>query len=267
MKKLILFSALFLLMASFAMAQDKIYLKNKTVIECTINEIGTYEVKYFPFGEEEGPIYTIEVDRIEKVVLESGKEILFTDKMKDASVYEEQRKNALKFALFSPLSDRLSFIYERSLKPGRSVEAELGFIGVGPDIQERDPLGLHMKFGMKFFRSPDFYLQGMKYAHVLNGMYIRPDIVFSIYEHTPNYDNIFGGLVTERETVVAGAIILNLGRQWVFDDIAVLDIFVGVGYGFDNSTSEFTSNYGFVVGNGSFPIAFNSGLRVGILLD
>jgi hypothetical protein len=256
----------------FAQAQevDKIYLKDQTLIECKIVEIGTSEIKYYPLGEENGPIYTLETIRIEKLILASGKEMTFDELNQGAVNYQpldQQKKNAFKVNMLSILNTNLSFSYERSIRPGRSFETELGFIGVGTDINERDPKGMHASFGYKFFRSPDWYIQGMKYGHVLNGLYIKPEISLSLYEHnTYWYDPWTTPPYEVRETVFAYAVIATLGRQWVFDDAFLFDVYAGLGFGNNGQNdADYPSNYGFSGGFDELPLAWKAGIRIGFL--
>ncbi|MEM6524572.1 MAG: hypothetical protein AAGF85_22025 [Bacteroidota bacterium] len=63
MKSLIV--SLLLLVSLSAFSQDKIYKKDKTVIDCIITEIGLNEIKYYLSPEEvqNSPIISISVDQ------------------------------------------------------------------------------------------------------------------------------------------------------------------------------------------------------------
>jgi hypothetical protein len=272
-------SIVFLLFVTFgytAFSQDKIYKTNSEVILCEITEIAEEEVKYTT--EATGKIvYVIDVDRIERIVLENGKELTFSIRMNDPELYAHQSPNAFKLGLFSPLLGALSLGYERSLTPGKSVEGTIGIIGLGDDIDNVNPEGAYIKAGMKFILRPDFSLKGMKYAHRLNGWYFRPEINFSYYDRD-NYQfsnwnpNPYPTIVS-RKTIVAGALMLNFGKQMVMSNLFLVDLFVGVGYGVDNNNSdsntgyyEYSSpyHYGFVMGE-NVPFAANAGFKIGFL--
>lgn len=256
-----------------AFAQDKIYKRNNEVIICEITELGEDEVKY-TMEETDDLVYVIDKDRIEKIVFESGKEMVFHGKMNDPELYLGQNKNAFKVGMFSPMTGALSLGYERSLKPGASVEGTLGLIGVGIEEARYDnPVGAYIKAGYKFINTPDFALKGMRYSHVLKGGYVKPEFAFSTYQRDMSLYNGQTGTYTEsRENIVAGALILNFGKQWVMSNVFLIDLYGGIGYGFDNMKSKQnyydyygpSYHYGFTVG-GEIPLAFTAGFKVGFL--
>lgn len=261
-------------MASFtAFSQDKIYKKNDEVILCKITEVGEDEIKYTT--EETGSlVYSLDKSKIQKVVLESGKELVFQSKMTDADLYTDNRKNAFKIGMFSPLWGALSVGYERSLGPGKSIESSLAFIGLGRDIADANPAGGSLRVGYKFIMTPDFETKGMKYSHVLKGWYFRPEVNFAYYQtDIYQYSSIWNQPPTIiRKDVVAGAIALSFGKQIVLNNFFLVDFFGGVGYGFDNiSGADYGDSYetpqyhyGFTVG-GDVPLAFTWGFNVGFL--
>lgn len=266
---------LLLFIASTAFSQDKIYKKNDEVILCKVTEIGEDEIKYTK--EASGDlVFVLDKSKIEKIVLENGKELVFTRKMTDPELYADQKKNAFKFGLFSPVTGATSLGYERSLKPGASIETSIGIIGLGLEaVNENKAKGAYLKFGYKFIMTPDFELKGMRYSHLLKGFYFRPDIAFATYNRDFfAYDQSTGKEITERSNVVSGAIMLDFGKQWVMSDVFLVDIFVGVGYGFDNMStklgySDYNYNgpsyhYGFTIGE-NVPIALSAGFKVGFL--
>tara|TARA_R110002050_G_scaffold149463_1_gene276112 strand:+ start:166184 stop:167023 length:840 start_codon:yes stop_codon:yes gene_type:complete len=268
--------ALFLLLfaANHLFAQDKIYKKNEEVILCKVTEIGEEEIKFTK--EESGElVYVLDKAKIEKIVLENGKELVFARKMTDPELYTDQNKNAFKIGLFSPMTGALSLSYERSLKPGKSIEGTLGLIGLGRDNSDKNPAGGYLKAGYKFIMTPDFEMRGMRYSHLLKGFYFKPELNFAYYGRdfvTYNYNYV---QQTTRGSVVAGALTLSFGKQWVMSNVFLVDMFVGFGYGFDSyktnstsSNSEYYNNegyhYGFIV-TPDLPIAFTSGFKVGFL--
>ena len=189
-----------------------------------------------------------------EVIFASGKTMQFESAMKDKMNYEGQKKNALTFKLFSPLWGYSSFSYERSIKPGASIEFSLGIIGLGNQrMYSSEPLwGSTYRVGYKFIKSPDFYLKGIRYSHLLKGLYFKPELAISIYG-AGDYN------------CVASALLFTLGYQWVFNNFLVVDTFFGLGYGL-STEGNLGSHFGFSVGDKSFPGAISSGFRIGILL-
>jgi hypothetical protein len=261
--------------ASAAFSQDKIYKKNDEVILCKVIEIGEDVIKY-TLEETDDLAYVLDKAKIEKIVLGNGKELVFQSKMTDPSLYIGQSKNAFKIGMFSPLTGALNLGYERSIKPGMSVEGSLGLIGLGTDVNNRNSGGGYIKAGIKFISTPSFELRGMKYSHLLKGFYFRPEIVVSVYEtdvekYSYNPVTFYSTYSKERKGVVAGALVLNFGKQWVMNDVFLVDLFAGFGYGLDNfnSSSNYEyygpkAHYGFILGE-DIPLAGTLGLKVGFL--
>jgi hypothetical protein len=260
---------LFLLLSFKSYSQDKIYLKgSKDVLNVTLLEIGLESIKYKPYGQEDSPVLNIEKMKVSKIVTANGDEYTFADPMVDPAMYADQKKNALKLGFFNPFLGSMQFTYERSIKPGKSFETTLGIIGLGFDPSEIQPRGATIKVGYKFIKTPDYILPGMRSSHILNGGYIRPEVIFNFYTYDSyNYDYSFYPYETTRKESFSGALVLNVGKQWVFSNSFLIDFYLGAGYGFASNADNYDNNnhFGFVGAFPEFPIAFTGGLRVGFL--
>jgi hypothetical protein len=251
MKKLF-FVLMALLPAISIFSQDCIYKKNNQTIHCKIIEIGLVEVKYLIPELYKDVVMVIAKDDISKIKYGNGEEQTFANEMGSKDSYSDNKLNAIKFHIFSPLYDYLSVSYERSLKAGQSLEGTLGIIGIGDDQLNANPEGAFAKFGYKFIKSPDFYLRGMRYAHLLKGAYFKPEIalaVFSANQNNYDYstDNNYNKL---RNSTLSVALLLNVGKQWVFDNRFAVDFSIGLGYGITNIKKDDSSviyQYGFNV--------------------
>jgi len=277
MKKSYLF-ALYLLVSVSSIAQDKIYKTDKSVIECKVIDIGLNEVKYQDPSMVDGPSISVAVDMILKVVLSSGRVIEFKNPLNDPASYVGDKKKAIKLHFLSPLMEHLAFSFEKSIRPGRSFESGIGFIGVGFNTDEfSKSSGISLSSGYKFMRTPDFYSQRFKYAHIMKGAYVKPEVMLSVYRN--EFDNNFFGTPTPQsgiseQNIVAGALIINLGKQVVYDNSFLIDYSFGLGYGFSNQRRRdfFEPNgwranhYGFVLGDRSAPIAISFKIKIGFLL-
>ncbi|MBK8586574.1 MAG: hypothetical protein IPN88_14595 [Bacteroidetes bacterium] len=268
----------FLTLSGFAAsAQDTIYKRNKEIIQAKIIEIGLDEIKYKMPNYEDGPTIVIAKDQIWKIVFASGVTQLMTPEMFNPETYASQKKNALKTDFLAPMFHHITFIYEHSLKPGQSIEASLGIIGVGynPD-KGVEQTGAFVRFGFKFIKSPDFYTRGMKYAHILKGSYIRPEILFGSYSETNTYQEYnyypyyYNTVTTINDRITYGAIQLSFGKQFVFDDSFLIDYYVGLGYAFSShSVSNYESGipyFGVTGGSSESPLSASGGLRIGFLI-
>ncbi len=258
---LVLMLALFASVTAFG--QDQIIKKNKQVINCKVKEISIDEVQYLLPDYQPDVLFTIEKSKVSKIIFENGQEMEITDDMKNPENYAGQKKNALKIDFMSPLTGNTTFSYEHSLKPGRSIEGGLGIIGLGIDPDDLNPAGAFAKFGMKFIKSPDFYLRGMKYAHVLKGGYFKPEFMFGYYSIDEDGDTYEYPPKTGRKSVFSGSLQLLLGKQWIMDDAFLVDFFVGMGYGFDNQDGGY--HFGYVVAGDDVPLSFSAGLKIGFL--
>lgn len=258
----------FLLCAMFSKAQDTLYKRNKEVQVVKIHEIGLDEVKYKLPGYEDGPMISIAKDDLYKIVFANGTTQILAQEMNNPQNYSDQRKNAVKMDFISPLRNNLSFIYERSLKPGRSIEFNVGVIGVGITADDYDDAsGSFIRVGYKFIRTPDYYFRGMRYAHILKGGYVRPDVIFGMYSFD-RYSDVNQSDI--RDKITYGGLQLSLGKQWVYDDLFLVDLFFGLGYTFsslerDEDVYDYTVQYG-VVGGGDNAFSVSGGFRIGFLI-
>lgn len=269
-----------LMIGQILFAQDIILKKNNDIIQCKIKEVGLDEIKYILPDHPADLLFAIDKDYITKIVLENGQELEFKKAMTDPENYRDNRKNAIKIDFMSPVTGNTTFAYERSLRPGRSMEATMGIIGLGADFEDENAGGLFLKFGYKFLKDPDFYLRGMRYAHILKGSYLKPEIAFGVFGHDyydwhydGGYYDQWGNWVyveptKQRETVISGTIQLVVGKQWVFDNAFLVDMNAGIGYGFSSSSEEYYGggyHYGYTIADSEFPVSFSAGIRIGYL--
>ena len=294
MKKLIYLGFVFLFVSVLnTKAQDKIYKKGGEVIEAKIVEIGVDEIKYRLFNVADGPVYTIEKDRIIKVVYDNGRVETYLSNFKDEELYADQKKMAVKINFLSPLLGFTALSFEKSIKPGRSYEATLGIIGLGKrqkvDVFSsssnpiyREQAGAYVSAGYKFIKLPDFTSRGAKFSHVMQGTYIKPEVMFGVfgsnrYFSTSSRTGYRSGY--EKKTTVFGGAIINLGKQWIFSDVFLVDVYAGVGYDINNDKSTVVNtgtetvnyeyngyHYGMISTADGSGLGLTSGIRIGILI-
>ena len=260
-----------LFVSNILMAQDKfgdqIIQHDGKIIVCEVREIGDDEIKYVMEGFRSSLVFGIDKNKVKRIIFSDGREMNFSDSMFGKENYSQQRKNALKFHFFSPLTGATAFSYERSLKPGKSIEMGLGIIGLGEDIADNDASGVYLNVGYKFIKDPDFYIKGMRYAHILKGAYFKPELSFSIYSYTDNSYNWENNTPLNNErNVRMGAFILNVGKQWVLSNRFLIDWYLGAGYGFGKNNESYHSNhYAFIGSTSDTPFVASSGFRIGFL--
>ena len=287
MKKITLF-AIALIFVSSLFAQDKIYKKHGPVINAKVIEIGVDDIKYKLTDSPDGPVYVVEKSSLQKIVFADGRVEKYEISYKDPENYEGQLTKAIKLNFLSPLMGYTEFGYEKSLSPIKSYEIEFGIIGAGKNTisetyyyggtnldYKRNAFGFFADAGYKFKKLPTFFNRGMRMTHVMQGSYIKPTFTFGYYTdnalNTKDYNNPF----VEKRHNVFGALTLNLGKQWVFGDKFLLDIFFGLGYAFDNRKNsnedyvyeDYLYNHFVIQTNGgSGSLCLTSGVKVGWLI-
>lgn len=245
MRKLFFLLASFFLFAVSLQAQDKIYRKNGQVVKAKVLEVGTEEVKYKLMDSTETIVYVLEKDRINKIEYANGRVEKFTVNLKDPEQYADQRRQGLKIDFMGPLVGYTQVTYEKSLGVGKSYEVSLGIIGAGKNRQlyyydntfqetKRNQFGLSGSLGYKFSKLPDFLFGKTRFTHLMQGSYARPIVYLGNYSENLLLYKDNGQTVLDRQNVTFGALQLELGKQWVFSDRMLLDLYWGFGYGFDN---------------------------------
>ena len=255
--KINLFAIIALLTSGTLLAQDKIYRKNPTdTIPCKIVEVGEELIKYSTDTYSQNLTFSVDKNNVSRIVFENGKEMTFADSMFGKENYESQRKDAIKLSFLSPLMGAAIFSYEHSVKPGQSMEFGLGIIGAGRDVDDVNPFGAVAKFGYKFITSPDWYDRRHRYSHILKGSYVKPEV--TVLHYTTHYYNHYN--TTMLSFMIVG------GKQWVFNDLFLVDLFAGVGYGFGHNPRNESWHYGFLGAEDSSPLTLTAGLKIGFLL-
>ena len=276
-----------------AQAQDIIHRKNGKTIAAKIVEINPDDVKYKMFDQQSGATFTIDINLVKKVVFENGTVHNFTKEevssIDNPELYSDQKRTAYKISFLDPLFGHTSFIYERNLKPGKSIETRLNIIGLGRTNNNNNytynnttikpkPFGLGLTVGYKFYHKPDYYTSRQRYAHLLKGGYIRPEINLTSYAENKvsySYNGTTSAAISQRVTTTFGVAMLTFGKQWILDDAFAIDLFAGVGIGVISrgkistsngsfSESNFSSsNYGHVIADNG--LAMNFGFNIGFL--
>ncbi len=256
-----------LLLAPAANAQDMIINYSSDTLRCKVKEVGSEEVKYIRFDYPADVLFTMDTEKIQKLIFENGQELTFITGIDNPTHYLDQNKNALKVDFLAPLTGNTTLAYEYSLTPGKSMEGTIGIIGLGIDTRDNNPRGTFIKYGVKFIKSPDFYVRNLRYAHILKGAYIKPEIGFGYYSsdeedyYNPGYPDYNHS--TKRIENFSLMIQLVLGKQWVINDLFLVDFYAGAGYGFDNQGGEY--HYGYAIVSDEVPLSLSAGLKIGIL--
>jgi len=254
-------------------AQDTIFQRKGEIIICKVKEIGISEIKYQRPDFNPDLLFSISKNDITKIVYADGNEQVFEiqSELKEnieqnsEELFKIQKKSALKIDFLGLAINTLSLTFENCIKPGKSLEFSLGAIGVGLAKKEDKPSGILFRGGYKIMRSPDFYLKGMRYAHIMKGPYLKFEFDFASYGIEGKKDFFESN---EKYTITKWAFLIVFGNQWVFNDAIVIDLYTGLGLGENNlDNPDLTYPYGFTTSDESFPLALSLGLRLGFLLS
>ncbi len=264
MKSLTLLLLMFASIAVFS--QDRVIKNSGDTLNCKVTEIGADQIKYY-YSNNENLIFGIDKTLVRRIEFSTGEVIkIEANSFDNPEYYIDQNRNGIKINFLSPINSSFEFIYEHSLKPGRSWETSLGIIGLGFDLDDYNPRGVYGKFAYKFIRKPDFYMQRMHYAHILKGAYIAPELALRYASYEPYVNDFWEPYESHQERLndFSIAVTLKFGKQWVFDDGFIVDVFCGIGYGITSQSGDNYDviSYGFIVGS-EVPIAFTGGLRLG----
>ena len=104
--------------------------------------------------------------------------------------------------------------------------------------------------GYKFNKLPDFLFGRSRFTHIMQGAYAKPILYVGNYSENRIAYKGNNQTVTERRNTTFGALQVELGKQWVFSDKFLLDLYWGLGYGFDNKKGD-NYNNGYNEDNGS----------------
>jgi hypothetical protein len=159
------------------------------------------------------------------------------------------------------------------------MEYKAGFIGAGIRTDRPDAAGMFVKAGPKFWSGQDYYYRGMRMSHPLRGRYLKPEVVFSQFWQE---QNDAGGFMSQPQTRKINytniGVMICFGKQWLLADVMTLDIYFGLGYGYQSSDAPENTNgyqdvswewepnaYSHIYAGRSFPMIFSSGLTLGVL--
>lgn len=245
------------LLAGFSLScfsQDKIYRKNGKTTLAKIIEVSASEIKFRLYENPDGPVYILERDRIKRIVYENQTEEKFGEEdVNDTEQYKDDLSKLIKINFFSPLYGYTEIGYEKSLGVGRALEFSVGGIGIGKstilttyvgNINEEvryKPRGVFVSGGYKFNKLPDFILFGKtRMSHLMQGTYLKPTLYLGHYSENYLLQKMNNSdAEVHRQQVSFGALQLEVGKQWIFARKVALNLYWGLGYGFDNKEDTY----------------------------
>lgn len=269
---------------SGAKAQDTLIYNDSHIRIVKLLEVGLDEIKFRELQDSSEIIRSIDREELKEIKCASKEKITILKDPMIARFTEKElkRNNAIKFAVFSPIFNNLSFSYERVIHPWLNYQGTLCLIGVGHHQENQDASGFALRNGVRFFHKPAYRQRGVGMFHPLHGKYIEFEFVFSNYTKTwveeeeefswfgPSYSYE----IYHKAKFTNYVFNINFGHQYLLDSGILLDMYFGVGMGgqisnsktsglYDDSESEDYTPYTHVWGGKNLPMTFTTGLRIG----
>jgi len=119
MKIFVFTFGLILLSMGIVRSQDKIFRKNGDTLQVKIVEMGIGNIKYHQPEKGEDILFTIDKDKVEKVVFANGVTERYMDNFRNPELYADQAQQAIKFNFLSPLFGFSQFTYEKIINMPR----------------------------------------------------------------------------------------------------------------------------------------------------
>lgn len=242
------------------LSPDIITKKDGSEIKAKISEMGAEEIKFKLYNNPDGPTMSLKKSEVQTVRIDG--QVVYEYKEDPRSVSNKailDKTSCLKFYFFSPLNHHLAFGYEWMNKPGFNWDAGLGIIGPGTgvidNLANRKVSGAFLRFGPKFLlgSSSDIEIEGAKYAHPLKGRYFKVEIILnalsvtssvdtgrSYYNPSTGYYSSTSGKMTYTNKYQSMTLDIGYGRQFIFGNTITVGYYMGVGYSFENKTSNRT---------------------------
>lgn len=283
----LLVTVLLCLLVVFAQAQDTLYYTNGNQIVGKVEEVGTDQVSYR--ANTGGSEVKVVVKKMElaRIVFQNGQQLDF-DTNKDGiaptgnAYYNKHepdptdKKHAFKVDFISPTLNHFVIGYEQVVGDRINIEFKLGYIGLETKTREylynyENTQGYMAKVGIKFLHHPERY-----HEQALTGWYLKPELMYSRWTGMrleSNYAPYPYHLTWTEVKYTVSSVALNLviGRQVLLGRRVTLDLFGGLGYGFQNiGTSPSFNNdkfhaysYSHLQVNQYIPLAMSGGLLFG----
>lgn len=303
-------------------AVDTLFTKSNEKIPGKVLEIGVSEIKYKKASFLDGPTFIIEKSKVVYIVFASGIKDVIQQEQQEPSVtvvYPSgmvatssssssapigtlDKNKAVKIEPFSPITGRIIFGYEQSIRVGLNLEGKVGYIN--SNYMKNDFYGSSyyyyrnsaiaggfFKGGIKFTFGQDYQRKGDWYKHPLKGHYLRVNALVTKFKIT--YDNGYyynaNGTTSPYPntdlSISAYGIMGDYGYQFVIGNLITLDMYVGLGYVAYNQASNiqqggtpniyYNSAYYYTSPNyyshtsfssyrNSAGVAFNTGMTLGV---
>lgn len=242
------------LISIIALSQtDRIIKKNGDTVDCAVIEINPETIR-FSLGNGERKSY-FNTSRSEIRTLIVGENRISLN-----SVAQEKQKPTTIWKI-NPIGlvvGNISLGLEKSISKLISFEVEAILLNqMIYSVIDGD--GLNLRLGTKF------YLDENALDKILNGKYLRTELLFSNIAYRANLNDLpsFNRLLSK-----SYGLALNFGKQRTYANSLVIDTYVGAGVGFiiRNSSEEFEEDIyrgQWLQGPAEIPFILSAGFRIG----
>lgn len=170
------------------------------------------------------------------------------------------KTHQLKVDFLAPITGNFTIGYETFLSNHLSFDFRVGIIGLGYHDYYNKLQGLFFKFEPNFYILPNNFPEIDNSRSHFQGTYFSPALILNAFSYNTghNYNH-----------VTSEAFTLNLGHQFVFNNILSLNIYGGAGYSFyqEHDGNPYRSeNYFFshLIVNEYLPFCLDGGIELGI---
>jgi|GEM_PF-1929546 len=191
------------------------------------------------------------------------------------------KQNFLYFGFLSMLNQHISFEFAHQMSDDAMLCAQVGIISSGLSQQSNNSqvygtttavAGGYFEGGVKLFLNPDYTKDGRHGYYTVEGLYLKPQFVVSIFSSTVTTVGYspyaYPPPTNTQYSYAGGAVMLNLGGQWMIAHSLSIDAYAGAGVSFSNTNSSslhFTDNYfSYLVAGQNFPLAVTGGVNIGL---
>lgn len=252
---------------------DTLFLHSGRQLVVHVIELGLDDIKYHLPGDD----LRVSIERSEVALLKMADGRQFRTQAPELNAELShaalRRTQAIKFHFLSPAFNHITFGYERMIKPWTNLELTAGYIGAGFNTDRPQTSGLLFRAGIKFISRPDMIVRGMRMSHPLHGRYVKPEVAFNSFAETPGASEYSYSDRPSTMRYSNATLSLVIGKQRFLGEGALLDTWVGIGYGlridepyqgpFSSSTHQYTHIY---LGQNS-PLILSAGLSLGIAFN
>lgn len=247
-------------------AQDIIEFKDKRKVEAAVVRITSEIIQYRHYDQPDGAVFEVNVLEVNQIKLENGKTYKVDHSPRGEQIfYTGNKLNVIKINFFQLLTKTTEIHYERSIRPGLSLEGSLAIMGIGFNSNQINRDGFFIKVGPKFIKQANSRKRIYRNAHILKGFYMKPELMVGYYNE--NYDGYYS-----YQNISTPIFSLNMvgGVQLVQNNVFALDIFIGHGLGAysKNGADRGWFDFGIFPGtNWLTPesLSFTAGVKVGLL--